>query len=313
MNPLFFNTLYMLLSAKCTSCHGFRITAVDRIKYIGRLRLLDAGLVYEAQHVASMEPIEKAHVIAEPTKEEGNSTIEIDGGAGDSADTAVEDSAAFVKRVRDHVEAALANAENNQTSVPHMAVVKRAQGRCSRVYASQSESQRIATRVACRYIKYRKDGVVEIFQIALSTSAQATAVQRQASVDQVSGLKLDIQTEKTEKPNGPQDGGDAASGDEMQVDSTENTPAKSHGNTFLSTACVREHMRALFTKESEILQLLFGGSNFSDVNCVADMFFLDVLAVPPSRFRPPSVLNDVVYENGQNDHFSKILIFVPKH
>ncbi|KAF8753807.1 DNA-directed RNA polymerase subunit beta' [Rhizoctonia solani] len=40
----------------------------------------------------------------------------------------------------------------------------------------------------------------------------------------------------------------------------------------------------------------------------ADMFFLDVLPVPPTRFRPPARMGDSVFEHPQNELLTKVLV-----
>ena len=39
----------------------------------------------------------------------------------------------------------------------------------------------------------------------------------------------------------------------------------------------------------------------------ANIFFIDVIAVPPTRFRPANVVNDKTMENPQNEHLARIL------
>ncbi|KAJ3741485.1 RNA polymerase I largest subunit [Lentinula detonsa] len=76
----------------------------------------------------------------------------------------------------------------------------------------------------------------------------------------------------------------------------------------------RAHLRRLFRNERVMCALLYGkhGSyakltpeELSEAS--ADMFFLDVLAVAPTRFRPPAKMNEVLFEHPQNDLLARVL------
>ncbi|CEH13852.1 beta and beta-prime subunits of dna dependent rna-polymerase [Ceraceosorus bombacis] len=89
----------------------------------------------------------------------------------------------------------------------------------------------------------------------------------------------------------------------------------------------RANLQLLFFSEPQLCSLLFGrhgpfeggaapgtqiagGGNRNavfDNGASADVFFMDVVAVAPTRFRPASKMGDVVHENPQNALLSKIL------
>lgn len=74
---------------------------------------------------------------------------------------------------------------------------------------------------------------------------------------------------------------------------------------------VRAHLRWLFRNERTICALLFGRqgphSSIAPTLASADMFFLDVLAVSPTRFRPASKMDDKLFEHPHNEHLAKVL------
>lgn len=77
---------------------------------------------------------------------------------------------------------------------------------------------------------------------------------------------------------------------------------------------LRAHLRRLFKKEPTICALVYGRhGSFAKVNsdglalASADMFFMDVLPVSPTRFRPPAKINDTLFEHSQNELLTKVL------
>lgn len=76
----------------------------------------------------------------------------------------------------------------------------------------------------------------------------------------------------------------------------------------------RAHLRRLFSKEVVLCSLLFGRhGHFAPLSphdlsyATADMFFLDVLPVSPTRFRPPAKMNEMLFEHPQNELLARVL------
>lgn len=76
----------------------------------------------------------------------------------------------------------------------------------------------------------------------------------------------------------------------------------------------RAHLRRLFHKESIMCGLVFGRHGpFAILSpdqisfASADMFFMDVIPVAPTRFRPPAKMGDTLFEHPQNELLSRVL------
>ncbi|KAI9145358.1 hypothetical protein BKA69DRAFT_1050972, partial [Paraphysoderma sedebokerense] len=109
-------------------------------------------------------------------------------------------------------------------------------------------------------------------------------------------------------------------------DSSNRSPSVEEGkaiNTYLSPLTVRAHLKLLWYNESSLLDLIynpFGASVeiFDSLNkqCVratsCDMFFLEVVAVPPGKFRPPSVMGDMKFDHPQNHYLNEVLNIVSR-
>lgn len=76
----------------------------------------------------------------------------------------------------------------------------------------------------------------------------------------------------------------------------------------------RAHLRLLFKNERVLCSLIYGRHGpLSPVNkaglsiASADMFFMEVLLVPPTRFRPPAMLGDMVFEHPHNELLTRVI------
>lgn len=81
---------------------------------------------------------------------------------------------------------------------------------------------------------------------------------------------------------------------------------------YLTPTHVRSHLSKLWKNEPELLSLMFGAHssnrvNFSTQNSGEAIFFIQALPVPPSRFRPPSLMNGQRFEHPQNIYLQQIL------
>eukprot|EP00058_Branchiostoma_floridae_P008853 XP_002594341.1 hypothetical protein BRAFLDRAFT_201044 [Branchiostoma floridae] len=94
--------------------------------------------------------------------------------------------------------------------------------------------------------------------------------------------------------------------DKLDVKNVITDPTVESG--YLTPYEARAHLRALWKKEGELLSNLFGALRLvPQGTCPIDIFFLEVLPVPPSRFRPVSVLGDKRFENAQTSNLAKVL------
>jgi DNA-directed RNA polymerase beta' subunit len=76
----------------------------------------------------------------------------------------------------------------------------------------------------------------------------------------------------------------------------------------------RAHLRRLFQNEAVICSLLFGRHGpFAPLShdglcfAFADMFFMEVIPVTPTRFRPPAKLGETLFEHPQNELLARVL------
>uniref|UniRef100_A0A671NZ64 DNA-directed RNA polymerase subunit n=1 Tax=Sinocyclocheilus anshuiensis TaxID=1608454 RepID=A0A671NZ64_9TELE len=78
---------------------------------------------------------------------------------------------------------------------------------------------------------------------------------------------------------------------------------------FLTPSLLREHVIKLWEKEGFFLKHLFSGfdMNNSEKGFSPEVFFLELLVVPPCRYRPVNRLGDQMFTNGQTVNLQAVL------
>lgn len=303
-NPLFFNQLYIYLRSCCLFCHHFRLKKVEVHRYACKLKLLQYGLIDESYRldqisVAGFEYLED-----------------------DEDDEAAEDNAmesSNTKKPSKNISAALLKELiQKRTEFVNLEIAKAlSEGRTSErgTFTATTNDERkklihdfhrrALSRAKCDNCgmfspKFRKDGFTKIFETALTD--------KQLTNNRVKGLiRQDmIKKQQQSKKLGGSDEGDAVDED-FNADRNSSARPKS-GSTYILSTEVRNILRALFKKEQHVLQYVFHSRpNVSRKVVKADNFFMEVVLVPPTRFRLPSKMGEEVHENTQNQLLSKIL------
>ena len=153
--------------------------------------------------------------------------------------------------------------------------------------------------------------------ISISLPRERTTV----PVDRDDADNNDPDSEESESEEGDQTFSDEESGDEPQQDQ-ENLPKAANGRVksargrnerVIAPEECRAHLRLLFANEIALCSLIFGRhgplSPVVDGLSVAsaDMFFMDVVPVSPTRFRPPAKMGETLFENPHNELLAKML------
>jgi len=85
--------------------------------------------------------------------------------------------------------------------------------------------------------------------------------------------------------------------------------SRGRNERVMATSEVRQHLRLLFRSESQLCNLLYGRikNPTRSTASLADMFFMDVIPVAPTRFRPASKMGDDMFENSQNSLLAAVI------
>jgi DNA-directed RNA polymerase I subunit RPA1 len=118
------------------------------------------------------------------------------------------------------------------------------------------------------------------------------------------------ETESAESSNDDDDDDNNAGHDTQQGKAAK--PSKQTERMMLAQEA-RAHLNQLFINEPELCGLLYGSrfpalqSHRQQAPASADMFFLEVVPVPPSRFRPAAIMGGMTLESPQNQLLTQIL------
>lgn len=280
-NPLFFAQMFMFLRSTCLYCHHFKLSKTEVHAYECKLRLLQHGLTLDAEKIDT--------ILRGKGDREKDKMDALDIELSEKYLDDDEDKGLIVKRnafVQNAIKKAIAEGRSSNHGVQTASVLEERKALLKEFYA------RVRIRPSCDNCKMvspklRKDGYVKIFEQPLSDREQAR------------NSKLNIERKRLISNN---DVGTKEKGEQRNVKSSENAPR------YLLSVEVLNILRALFRQEKNICDVLFHNRPDSKDVASADMFFLENLVVPPTRFRLPSQLGDVIHSNVQTDLLQKILV-----
>ncbi|CAO3624522.1 unnamed protein product [Cunninghamella blakesleeana] len=264
---MFFDNLYAVLRAQCVYCHHFRMGQTQKKKVLAKLKLLEHGLIREAQAVDEFYvQIDKKKKKGAVDNDDEPEEMDVEGQVFTNAKEYEEFLDKYVQDCLADPEIRKYSADNYKVTVINE-VRKQVMGdfmkRCLAIKRCEN----------CESISppYRRDGAAKLFQISLTRKEKQLMDQKH--------------------------------GDDNKLNPKQ--------QRFLTPYEVRKLIQKLFEKEGDVTTLLFGGRNPHSAGHIKrasyHMFFIEVLAVAPTRFRPPSVMGDKVFESPQNELLSNIL------
>ena len=184
---------------------------------------------------------------------------------------------------------------------------------------------------------FRKEGYTKVIEhdltLKMKKANEALGVKRRDVLVSLSRERIAKQKERSDVDGGDSDTGvsESEGDDPMSSDEeTEGRPTQEQENlggatngrikksrarserVMVPEEC-RAHLRLLFTNERTLCSLIFGrhgplspATNGLSV-ASADMFFMDVVPVSPTRFRPPAKMGETLLENPHNSLLAKVL------
>ncbi|KAF9226653.1 beta and beta-prime subunits of DNA dependent RNA-polymerase [Gyrodon lividus] len=319
-HPLFMTNAYNILRGTCLFCHRFKTRRSVVCKYVAKLRLLEHGL------------LDAAHGVDEIRMQTGN------GNEGeDDRDETVEESE---KRIELYVAIHLARASSSKRDHYKDELVYQARKDVMMDFLRTTISKKCQNEgCGAHGYTFRKEGSTKIIEYDLPTKQKnqhrAVGLKRPdvllAQEQVATGYRphLDDQIlDDTGDSSESEPEGELTYPDDEEVEapslpSKEALPRAANGKVKTSRGrnervmppeeC-RAHLRRLFANCSVICSLLFGRHGpFAPLSrnglslASADMFFMSVLLVPPTRFRPPAKMGETLFEHPQNELMARVL------
>ncbi|OAQ35870.1 beta and beta-prime subunits of DNA dependent RNA-polymerase [Linnemannia elongata AG-77] len=327
-NPMFFPQMYQVLRSACLFCHQFRMSKCETHRFIAKLQLLNKGRFLESKEIDNIPVSIK--------KGRSKDAMEIDG--QDSLLTEDEYIANLDAFVQKCLKKAVHGHEDYKTTV-----VNDERKRVIADFYRRATAKKKCENCFAFSPSYRKDGFAKIFEKPLTNKQKLynTAQGRREAnilptVKKAVASDSDSASEHTEDEEEDEDDdahmssesdGDKKKAKKSDKKGKETKTKKSRNiidsdddevmdikdnNKFLTSLHIQNTLQRLFTVEQQMCALLYGANGpqmakKTNGKVSASIFFIEILPVAPTRFRPASVMGDKLFENPQNEHLGKIL------
>jgi DNA-directed RNA polymerase I subunit RPA1 len=299
---------YRLLRSQCAYCHRFLMARREIHRYSCMLRLLQVGLLHEAQMIDSFDESDLGEQLRGMTLSDVPTMLEDE--AQEEGNT-VQDS---ISRSREAYVRAVLQKHRHDINMGTIKKGKHEGAAEMRRTLIKEFLGKIVMEKKCRTCdgiapKYRKDRYVKIFEKEMSLKdkaqmaqagrrrANALALSRKVKKDDyaqdegIADIDLDSNGEEPESEGDGEEldeNGDVVMGEAAAKPKEKKQKAPPRAQRYLSPLEVKERLNLLFEKEQEIMSLLYNskprGRKAKPVD--ATMFFIQTLMVPPNRYRP---------------------------
>ncbi|OMJ28106.1 DNA-directed RNA polymerase I subunit rpa1 [Smittium culicis] len=307
INTLIFDYLYKLLNGTCFYCLHLKLSKQEVMKTVCRLKLLNAGFLIESLELDNFHQLKEI----EHEETEENSSNHKD----------LETVESYIARMIEFTQTTINSNPIDKDGHKISMINHERRNVIKNLYTKITKKKCDNCKAPSRTL--RKDGFLKIFKRNLNPK-EKILVQKGNFVEpdlfktnnKKKGEKdLDIVAEDNTNLDSDSEG--TANDSPLDSDSEmakEKISAKNVMSLnkekweYLTPIHLKKIMATLSVNESQILSLLFGSNNdLRKKNFITDFFFIDVLPIPPSKFRPANVLNGEIMENPQNLFLSTIL------
>ncbi|KAI4246633.1 MAG: hypothetical protein LQ352_006359, partial [Teloschistes flavicans] len=330
----YMNQLLLLLRAKCEFCGYLKLNPVEINRFTCKLRLIQYGLLKEAQDLEDIRPIAKSHhdVTMNGVDSEQASSEEDESNTDD-----------LQERRSEYVKRAIRRAKNENGQDLRTAAKVEAISEERRILVGEflAAIRGAKSCARCKGISrsFRRDRYSKIFRSPLSTKSKAQnsqkglrvsnplleAIEQQdiarkqkrddRNIDE--GIVADIDDTSSEESDssGNLDVGDTIIANTVSEKASRKSYTKrgldstDQPDEYINASEVYSSISQLMDKEKEIFQLLYNPrGNRKSKHPGADAFFVRHLMVPPNRFRPEAKTGEgEIAEAQQNTLYKAIL------
>ncbi|XP_033736783.1 DNA-directed RNA polymerase I subunit RPA1-like [Pecten maximus] len=270
-NPVYFSTLYQILRGSCFSCHRLTVASLSAILFVKKMDLLNHGLLAAAGELEEF--------VANQAEELGRN-------------------AAAEEVINSNIENKMKTWLSETGKLEEISTVKNVEAFKNTEISNFIRSKLMLTSISCPHCKSKKRQIKQENNVKFLLSGkrkEKIAVKKSTGSSVSKNDEEDISMEmNTTLPEEEEE--DRSS---LTFDSIE--------QTYISPSQARDHLRLLWKQDRVILKNLFH-SLAKAADDSPDIFFLQVIPVPPSRFRPISMMNGRKFENPQTANLCSLLV-----
>lgn len=296
-HPLLFPDLINLLRCKCLNCH--RLKAAPRALSVlsAKFALLSSGHFDEMK--ALDDNLARAMHKARDNCPMSASQVVRNRAAAQALDD-------FVQQILDRPNMQVPTERSTQYRDARKSLIKEV------LQANKSSNK-------CHHCgalspRLRQDAHNKIFQVALTATQQrlnaAENIEFSSALLDDNQEDVDETTDPAQSKQSGYDSEDTEVGEEDIMD-TENVKEKSGSkqiDKYMHPGEVQAQLKRTWSLDTFLCNSLFGTTNDMGDKFGYQVFFLNTIPVPPSRFRPPMFLNGMAVEHSQTQYLSKILM-----
>lgn len=305
-NPVIFGQLFITLRLICFNCFKFSSRSIKNALVISKLKLLNAGLLKESMDIESLsesrtDPNEQVALINKLTREllikKGNNFNDQD----DNFQTHTPVNARTLDGF--NVANSNPNGDNNKkkTSIQRQVSISNQKAKIIKEFFSRESKSSICPHCSATIPLLYQSKNMKIFQQIRLKSAPITAkiFQNEEFEKNLKRKKYSFDNDdENDKSN--DDENDNKSNDKKDKELKIKNPIPTTGMRYLTPVHIFDLLRKTWDHEKLLTFLLFEGQDFR-------VFFCEAISVPPSRFRPPSLVNNSQCESAQNGILSEII------
>ncbi|CAG5114594.1 unnamed protein product, partial [Candidula unifasciata] len=281
-NPLLFKTLVQLLKGTCLSCHRVNLSPLHIRLYAYQLELLQKGFLTQAQDL-----MERFLHSEKPENEALNEMIEF---VKETIEGAKRDEKVLSKNV-------LTETQNTMRSILSL-------------FSSSKPT--------CRHCQTRNRTLKAEYNRTIVGVLIEERVPRKRLI-QVKHTEMDIKDmdaapeEEVDMEEKVADEAKEAAQDDEEIDGEVQTELahflkSKHKRCIMSPNIARDHLRKVWQEDKDFLQKLYPFlASVKECEFPVDIFFLDTVPVPPTRFRPLSMMKGRKFEHSQTANLSAVL------
>ncbi|KAF8915824.1 hypothetical protein CPB85DRAFT_1559900 [Mucidula mucida] len=316
-HPLFMVNAYNLFRGVCMFCHRFKMSRSQLAKYAAKLRLLDYGLLGAAQGIDDLSDYR--------WDDKADNDMQVD------EDESQETEDEFLSRVDKYVNIHLNSASSSKRDNYKDNLVYQARKDLISEFLKSTILKRCQNGDCGQHAyTFRKEGHTKIIEYDLSEKQKQALQKRRPDVllrekaekyapavdgdEERSDVDMDEEEGDGDNVMSSDDAGEPVVRDAPRAITGKLKTGRGRNERIIAPEECRAHLRRLFHNEQTMCSLLFGkhgpyakldSKGLSTAS--ADMFFLEVLPVSPTRFRPPASMGDILFEHPQNELLAKVL------